>query len=56
VRFAFEFAMILSVVRFGRLSALFFEVMNLSAKEAGEQEEKLAAAPVAHPGWNKNAV
>lgn len=53
-RWVFEATMVLAVVKFFRLSSLFSEVIKVASKSASEpEEEALADAPVARPGWNK---
>ncbi|MEC5185486.1 hypothetical protein RCH12_002963 [Cryobacterium sp. MP_3.1] len=51
VRWVFEFALLLAILKFVRLSSLFFEVINLTTQEAAEAEEKLAEAPRPNPNW-----
>jgi hypothetical protein len=56
VRWIFEGTLVLAVVKFFRLSSLFSEVIKVATKSASEpEEEQLADAPVARPGWNKRA-
>lgn len=51
IRWVFEFVLLLAILKFVRLSSLFFEVISLTTQEAGEGEEKLAEAPKPNPNW-----
>jgi hypothetical protein len=52
VRWVFEAGVIFALVKFMRLSALFYEVITLTARSAGEDEERPAiSAPVPVGKW-----
>jgi len=51
VRWAFELALLISVVKFLRASALFQDVMEISAMDAGEKEVTTRPAPEISPRW-----
>ena len=54
VRWLFEAGVLLALVKFLRLSALFTEVLVLTGKDAADgdlEAEKLALAPVLDPAW-----
>ena len=57
VRWIFEAAMLLAIVKFVRLSALFYEVISLTTLEAGEGDSSSsrAAAPQPNPNWHNKA-
>jgi hypothetical protein len=56
VRWLFEAGLMFAIVKFFRLSSLFYQVIHLAAKSAGEEEEpKLVAAPTPNPNWHKTA-
>ena len=58
VRWVFEFALVLAILKFVRLSALFSEVLIVKAKSEADDEddEDLAEAPTLGPRWQQSAA
>ena len=58
IRWLFEASVLLALVKFLRLSALFHEVLTLTARSAAEAEQEqssLAPPPLAKPDWVRRA-
>lgn len=57
-RWVFEFALLLALVKFMRLSALFSEVLTVKSKSEAEDDgkEELAEAPQLGPRWQQTAA
>lgn len=56
-RWAFEAGLVFAVVKFLRLSALFYEIITVASISSAEPEyEVRAAAPTADPNWSKRAA
>jgi len=58
IRWLFEASVLLALVKFLRLSALFHEVLTLTARSGAEAEQEqtsLAAPPLAKPDWARRA-
>lgn len=53
IRWIFEAGLILAIVRFVRLSALFVEVLEVASFGGADAPGKLAAPPVPDPDWAK---
>ncbi|MGS0563117.1 hypothetical protein [Microbacterium aurugineum] len=53
IRWIFEAGLVLAVVRFVRLSALFVEVLEVASLGGTDAPSKLAAPPVPDPDWAK---
>ncbi|MBS1896965.1 MAG: hypothetical protein JSS88_06240 [Actinobacteria bacterium] len=53
IRWVFEAGLVLAIVRFVRLSALFVEVLEVAALGDSGTSAKLAAPPVPSPDWAK---
>lgn len=53
IRWAFEVAVLLAVVKFIRLSSLFVEVLTVAALSTEDKSDELVDAPVADPHWAK---
>jgi predicted Co/Zn/Cd cation transporter (cation efflux family) len=57
VRWVFEAGLIFAVVKFLRLSALFYEIITVASISSAEPEhETRAAAPTADQNWSKRAA
>ncbi|GAA4481794.1 hypothetical protein [Microbacterium panaciterrae] len=53
IRWVFEAGLILAIVRFVRLSALFVEVLDVASRGGSDAPGRLAAPPVPDPDWAK---
>lgn len=53
IRWVFEAGLILAIIRFVRLSALFVEVLEVASLGSSDAPVKLAAPPVPDPNWAK---
>jgi hypothetical protein len=55
VRWLFEAGLLYAVVKFVRLSSLFYEVLTLAAKSAQDEEEVVHEALVPNENWHRAA-
>jgi hypothetical protein len=56
VRWLFEASLILMIVRFMRLSALFVEVLGIASMGDSNVSDELAGPPTPTPGWAKRRI
>lgn len=54
-RWLFEAGLLLAAVKFFRLSTLFYEVISLTASDAGDEQEVVHEALRPHENWHKAA-